>query len=503
MEIHTPLTESDTVPQGDTMLVPKESTNSRFHLQNPKGVYDLGDAQSLMTNMEIMKNIEADHSMIPETQMDSTKYWVKSKAHKVLTKVFGRGRNRPAMGASQIDMSPNTNDSRKFGGVMSVTIGNLCGRVKETGSDSMGRWVFTKFNRSGGGTITIVTTYHVNDGNPRLATAGKSTALMQQYQALRLEGREEPHKVRRHHTQDLLKFVKKCQHAGEKVCVGGDFNMIIGEGTDGMNKLCTQCNLIDAYFHKHGNQNFRTHEFGSKVIDYFLIDPELAPSIKRVGYEPFNANIQSDHRGLFVDVDTELFFGSLTIPLAPLSCRDLQSKKSRHIKPYFQEKHKQYEYHRWGNMITQLQACIDNDTPNHDLVETADNRRTRSCKTAARKLAQYPKEPYSPALRRMRDIDNLLRMELHQRSSDTDYSNTIEKLRARIGGIPITVPENTQALTKYHRAHVKTFKKMVREEMKTGDLRIQHQNDLIAQYSADGNHKQAKILQRMQRAHWG
>ena len=100
----------------------------------------------------------------------------------------------------------------------------------------------------------------------------------------------------------------------------------------------------------------------------------------------------------------------------------------------------------------------------------------------------------------MRDIDNLLRMELTQRTTDTDYSKTIEILTARLGCDTITIPAGTPELRAYHRAHVKTFKKMIREEMKTGELRIQHQEDLISQYIAEGNHKQAKILRRMQRA---
>ena len=391
--------DSDILPQGDTMILPKEHDTTRFHLQNPNGIDNLGKEGNFWRNMTYVKEMEVDHGMMPETKLDSIKHWVKKRVYKILGTIFGQGRSRPAMGASDINISGSATECRKFGGVMSITVGNLCGRVKETGSDSMGRWVYTKFNRTGGGTVTVITTYQVNKENPALPGFTGLKAISHQFAALKLAGRHNPHKVTDHHAKDLVRFIQQCQQQDEYVCVGGDFNEIIGEGAVGMNKLCTQCNLKDAYFSRHNTQNFRTYQYGKSVIDYFLVAPELMPAVRRVGYEPFNANIPSDHRGLFIDVDTAMFFGSATIPLAPLNCRDLQSKRRKQIWPYFQELHKQFGHHNYNSKVDQLQACIDNDTEDHALAEMVDNRRIRACGTAAGKLAQYPQPPYSPELR--------------------------------------------------------------------------------------------------------
>ena len=110
------------------------------------------------------------------------------------------------------------------------------------------------------------------------------------------------------------------------VCVGGDFNETIGDNDRGLTRLCSDYGLLDPIFELHGCTNFSTYYRGTKCIDYMLVDPALMPSIVACGYEPFNMRIFSDHRGIFMDVNTALFFGSATTPLAPLNARDYTSK---------------------------------------------------------------------------------------------------------------------------------------------------------------------------------
>ena len=69
---------SDTQTQGDPMSLPKDSEVTRFYLQNPNG-FNLGRMGSLETALEHVKTMEVDHCMFPEPQLDTVKYWVRSK----------------------------------------------------------------------------------------------------------------------------------------------------------------------------------------------------------------------------------------------------------------------------------------------------------------------------------------------------------------------------------------------------------------------------------------
>ncbi|CAB9531021.1 unknown protein [Seminavis robusta] len=91
--------------------------------------------------------------------------------------------------------------------------------------------------------------------------------------------------------------------------VAGDFNTDLGEEKRGLDHLCSECNLIDPILTTPGAADFSTYNHGKNILDYILIDQELLPTIVRCGYEAFHAHVISDHRGVYIDVDTDLFFG--------------------------------------------------------------------------------------------------------------------------------------------------------------------------------------------------
>ena len=122
--------------------------------------------------------------------------------------------------------------------------------------------------------------------------------------------------------------------------VAGDFNEVLGETTRGLTRLHSECGLADAVLEKHGDTNFTTYQRGKSVIDYILVDDNVFRCIKLVGYEQFNLHILSDRRGIFMDLSTAQCFGSAITPLLPRAIRDLSTKRSQHIAPYFDVKHK-------------------------------------------------------------------------------------------------------------------------------------------------------------------
>ena len=99
---------------------------------------------------------------------------------------------------------------------------------------------------------------------------------MQLYAAYIGENQPQPEKLRHHHSQGLLAFIKTCQLHGEWVIVAGDFNEVLGMTTRGLTQLHSECGLIDPILEKHGTTDFSTYQWGKSVIDYILVDPNIS-----------------------------------------------------------------------------------------------------------------------------------------------------------------------------------------------------------------------------------
>ena len=144
-----PAQHPKTEPLGDPLQVLKDRGWTRFFFQNPDGV-SVGIGGNIETTLQHAKDMQCDHLVLPETKLDVARKRIKSRVHEHCRNVYGAGRHRAVTAASDLEYIFN-----KPGGVLGVTIGRLAGRVLDTGSDSMGRWVYTKFSASGEKNITL------------------------------------------------------------------------------------------------------------------------------------------------------------------------------------------------------------------------------------------------------------------------------------------------------------------------------------------------------------
>jgi hypothetical protein len=187
---------------------------------------------------------------------------------------------------------------------------------------------------------------------------------------------------------------------------------VIGDNNRGLTKLCSECQLIDVIYdqHRYGTRDFNSYARGTTCIDYVLMDERLVGSIQACRYLPFNHLLISDHRGLYVDVNTTWFFGSDTIPHQQMAVRDYNSKNIHQTAPFITGQYKHLDDHGWFQHVQQIQQCIKTNTPNHELVERADNRRIEACQNSGKRLKRYGPTPYSPQLIQMKLVDKVTAM---------------------------------------------------------------------------------------------
>jgi hypothetical protein len=312
--------------------------------------------------------------------------------------------------------------------------------------------------------------------------------LLQRY---KYDNRPDPAKLRKHHFDDLVSFVKLCQSQGESVIVVGDLNETLGETPGGMLRLCDECNLCDIVSDRHASPAFSTHQRGSAVIDYILMDPELCDSVSQCGYEPFNINILSDHRGVYVDFSTSALFGDNHKALLPMQLRDISTKRIHQTAPYFKLKDKHLSDLKWYKGIDKLQDAVDTDTPNHELAEKHYKRLCSSCQFTGSRLKRYPGAPYSTKLSRMRTIQRLLQLTISQYTSKYDLTNEIADTSIKLSSIGYTLPNTLAECRAALSQQIKEIKKTTREEEKSRKLRNQHLEKLIETHDQNGNKKEA------------
>jgi hypothetical protein len=108
----------------------------------------------------------------------------------------------------------------KPGGTMLLAQGDVVGRIKARGSDSLGRWSWLKMIGRNKRLITVISAYQVCI-RPTYATG--TTAYHQQESLLRQKGIKKP-KPRHYFYRDLKEFIRICKSRNELIILVGDFN---------------------------------------------------------------------------------------------------------------------------------------------------------------------------------------------------------------------------------------------------------------------------------------
>ena len=90
---------------------------------------------------------------------------------------------------------------------------------------------------------------------------------------------------------------------------------------------------MDLFHHHHGIcPPFLTFDIGSKHLDYVIGTSTLLPLVLNCGYLPFYLGVSSDHRGLFIDLSTEIIDSLTRLEAVPR--RQLNSALPKYVYKY-------------------------------------------------------------------------------------------------------------------------------------------------------------------------
>ncbi len=163
---------------------------------------------------------------------------------------------------------------------------------------------------------------------------------------------------RKQFIKDLITFIDQKQSLKHEIILNLDANEALGEESQGIAKLMWECNLIDLHDipkMEPEQQLQDTYQRGKKQwIDFILGTPWNQMCVQWWGTLEYNDSIMSDHRGQYVNLDTELLFGGTTDDQVASSSWGFTSKNEKKTKGYLDELDKYFIDHKIDSRIDLL-----------------------------------------------------------------------------------------------------------------------------------------------------
>lgn len=207
-------------------------------------------------------------------------------------------------------------DSRhQFGGVMMLSINEACNRVASSGSDSMGRWTWVRYEGKGNQGLRIITAYRPC----RNATGLTSTYSQQAQHLLSKNDARDPKAA---FDEDLLVCLDEWLKGPEHLILMMDANADVRQPKFRQLRSLSEINIS-----RHGGNPPPTTSWGQRPIDGIWVSEALIDS--RSGYLDFGEGLHSDHRALWIDLPIASTFGSTTLKTQRPSARKLKLEDPR------------------------------------------------------------------------------------------------------------------------------------------------------------------------------
>ena len=270
---------------------PKPTDTLRIYSQNVQGIPTTHTKEHFHAMLTTMTDREVDVFGWAETNLEWNDYKLNAELFPIFKKHFPQGKWLPS--TSKI---PFTTNYKPGGNLMGIHK-NANARTHQTHRDPMGRWCWSRLEGKKK-PLTIIQLYV--PGSTK--AAGITSSYAQQYEQIREHTGVEHPKVMETYYQDLHALLHQVNDTN--IIVMGDFNN--SPTAPEILDLITGHNLRDAYAQYHPGEELNTQVTGSVRIDYFLVSAPLIPYIRNIGYEPIHGSIPSDHRGMYLDLSTQV-----------------------------------------------------------------------------------------------------------------------------------------------------------------------------------------------------
>ena len=206
-------------------------------------------------------------------------------------------------------------DNFQAGGTVTFAVGNLVPAIANPLTSpihdptGMGRWSgLTIRGRGNALVLSVIMVYRVCRGSVSATPIGSSFNRVYSY--LREQGTSTPN-PRTHVITSLTTLVTEPQSKNHAILIMIDANATLDSDPVFL-EMCTACTLHDLHSHDPAPSTYIGAD--NRRIDYMLGCPRVSESVRRSGSLSYYDGPQSDHRGLFVDIDFQSPLGYSVTP---------------------------------------------------------------------------------------------------------------------------------------------------------------------------------------------
>jgi hypothetical protein len=455
-----PLTQPapQTPPLSDSIQLRDPST-TRIFFQNVKGLTYTATGEDYGYYLASVSSIGADITGMAETNSTWDHFHLRHTFHASARKQFQLHKVSFSSPSTLIDPIPDT-ESFQSGGTLTLTTNNLVPMaLGETHNDLsvLGRWSsITLRGKEEDHILTIFTAYRVCKGNIQSSPVGSS--FSREYVHHKQNGHPNP-QPRKIFLTDITSTIQNLQTKGHAILLMLDSNRTLKDD-DNLQQLLLNCDLSDLHEFAPSPSTFIGSQH--RRIDHMVGCPQTLSALTASGSLSYAEGPQSDHRGLFVDLDTNSLLkqDNKSPSFSPSASRSLKSGNPEAVATYHEAMLQYYADHQ---METRLHALIEAKdslpTPTlSKLLKTWDADQGRAMKHAET-LLERPKKPYawSPTLRNAGLLCRYWRLRLREKMRSENYNDTYYRLEHQtqqhdptfilpFRGIPLPISEITQQL---------------------------------------------------------
>ena len=296
----------------------------------------------------------------------------------------------------------------------------------------LGRWSGQTFRGKDKKLFSVITAYRVcRQGS--IASAPIGSAFSREYEHFRTNNVTYP-RPRKLIIHDLRHLIVSLQAIGHSILLMLDSNGTLEEDQD-LQVLQTECDLHDLHAINPAPSTFIGAD--NRRIDHIFGCSTVQKCMTRSGSLSYLDGPQSDHRGLFVDLNHLDLLGHppLPNPMRTASSRFLKSGNPALVELYQESMLKYYEDHSMEARINYLSEHSTAMTP-HQLrieLEKWDADQGRAMRFVETTLSK-PKKPYawSPTLRDVGLTYRYWRLRLREIQHGADYQSTFDRMEQTI-----------------------------------------------------------------------
>ena len=484
-----PLDPEPTKSYGDPIIQKAEST-VRLFFQNVKGLSSSPGSEDYRYYLNCLQSFQVDFAGLAETNTCWQHSHLRADFTNATRRIYRQSKIIFGSPTSSCDPVPPT-ETFQSGGTLTLLTGHLVPRVHGPGivdPSGLGRWTGATLTGSEGQQLSIITAYRVCSGSIRSAPIG--SAFAREYEFFRSSQSLQAPNPRRLFLRDLSTVILHLQEQGHAVILMLDANATT-ESDPHFSEFLETCSFSD--FHERDPALSTFIGSDARRIDYIFGCPQAFQYLDRSGTLAYNEGPQSDHRGLYVDLNLQAFVGSKS-PIATSAARGVHTGNPELVQKYNSHVLTYYEQH---NMVKRIDDLYSNykhmSKPEiRESLISWDNDKGRAMQHAEKSLLQPPKKcKWSPMLRNLALIRLYWKLRLREVLEGKDYSATFDRWQRQIQSSDPTFqfPSLLEPLSidtirnSFNRAST-VFHKCQKDATPT---RLKCYDDLLAMYEDDTN----------------